>query len=103
MSKTEEIQARLDAFIDAGKKNEKEYEGADDREIKSAFRRNAPTDIDFLLGKVVHFRMALASIREIYCNTEGFKSETAPEAYLQHVAKDMYTEAVEALQDKNKC
>jgi hypothetical protein len=40
---------------------------------------------------------ALAEIREIYCNMEGFIPETAPEGYCLQEIKKMYDVAVNAL------
>lgn len=40
---------------------------------------------------------ALEEIREIYAGMDGFKAETAPEAYQQKIIRDMYDAAMKGI------
>lgn len=48
-------------------------------------------------SQVQVLREAVHQIREIYVGSDGFVVETAPEAYQQHLIKQMYDEANVAL------
>ena len=49
-------------------------------------------------SQVQVLREAVHQITEVYIGSDGFKPETAPEAYQQHLIKQMYDEATKALE-----
>lgn len=55
-----------------------------------------------LAGEVRSQRAALREIVEIYAGMEGFKIETAPEAYQRRIIEQMYEVAAERLKQNQR-
>ena len=51
-------------------------------------------------AELARLREALAEIREIWAGSDAFIPVTAPEAYAQHLCKQMYQAAIETLKSQ---
>ena len=70
------------------------------QEFKQKFMIVSVEDYQAKDAELARLREALAEIREIWAGSDAFIPVTAPEAYAQHLCKQMYQVAIETLKSQ---